>query len=131
MSELTHKQKVFCESFLITGNAREAARQAGYKCPVASAADNKENKAVQAYLTARIAAQDKKLIADANEVMAFYTSAMRGEIEDGDAPAGLADRIKAADALMRRLGIIEERAIFTSEEQNSGVVELPPLVGEQ
>lgn len=38
------------------------------------------------------------------EVMIFYTAVMRGEVKDSfDLECSLADRLKAADALMKRL----------------------------
>lgn len=43
-------------------------------------------------------------MADMQEVMIFYTSVMRGEVRDAfGLECSLSDRLKAADALMKRL----------------------------
>ena len=45
----------------------------------------------------------KKLIADTDEVLRFYSSVMRGEVKDRfGLDASLADRLKAGDSLMKR-----------------------------
>ena len=46
---------------------------------------------------------DKRLIADTDEVLKFYSSVMRGEVKDQfGLEASLSDRIKAGDSLMKR-----------------------------
>ena len=128
--KLTPKQKIFCEAYLRTGNATAAAREAGYKQPRAQGHENLTNPNILAYMRGRIEERDKKLIADTDEVLAFYTAAMRGNVDDGEAPAGLTDRLRAADALMRRLQVLEDRkALLAEDDSNAGVVILPPVAG--
>lgn len=128
--KLTPKQKIFCEAYLRTGNAAAAAREAGYKQPRAQGHENLTNPNILAYMRGRIEERDKKLIADTDEVLAFYTAAMRGRVDDGGAPAGLTDRIRAADALMRRLQVVEDRkALQDNDSGSAGVVILPPIAG--
>lgn len=128
--KLTPKQKTFCEAYLRTGNATAAAREAGYKQPRAQGHENLTNPNILAYMRGRIEERDKKLIADTDEVLAFYTAAMRGRVADGGAPAGLTDRIRAADALMRRLQVVEDRkALQDNDSGSAGVVILPPIAG--
>lgn len=128
--KLTKKQKVFCEAYLRTGNASAAAREAGYKQAAAQGSENLQKPYILAYLKSRIEKADRKMIADTDEVLAFYTAAMRGNVDDGEAPAGLTDRLRAADALMRRLQAVEDRKALLAEEDNTaGVVILPPVAG--
>lgn len=127
--KLTKKQKTFCEAYLRTGNASAAAREAGYKQAAAQGSENLQKPYILAYLNSRIEKADRKMIADTDEVLAFYTAAMRGEVDDADAPAGLTDRIRAAEALMRRLQVIEDRAAVIADDATAGVVILPPIAG--
>lgn len=104
--KLTQKQKVFCEEYIKTGNASDAARKAGYSPKTAPfiGAENLKKPQISAYIKSRLDEQDAALVADANEVLRFYSAFMRGEIRDqfGLDPS-LADRIKAADSLAKRL----------------------------
>lgn len=104
--KLTQKQKVFCEEYIKTGNASDAARKAGYSQKTAPfiGAENLKKPQISAYIKSRLDEQDAALVADANEVLRFYSAVMRGEIRDqfGLDPS-LADRIKAADSLAKRL----------------------------
>lgn len=128
--KLTKKQKKFCEEYLKSGNASKAAREAGYKQAAAQGSENLQKPNILAYLSSRIEKADRKMIADTDEVLAFYTAAMRGNVDDGEAPAGLTDRLRAADALMRRLQAVEVRkALQAEDDSNAGVVILPPVAG--
>ena len=128
--KLTKKQKKFCEEYLKSGNASKAAREAGYKQAAAQGSENLQKPNILAYLSSRIEKADRKMIADTDEVLAFYTAAMRGCVQDGEAPAGLTDRLRAADALMRRLQVVEDRKALLAEDYSSaGVVILPPVAG--
>ena len=58
---------------------------------------------VSAYIAERLGAQDKKRVADADEVMEFYTAVMRGEVKDQfGLDTALSDRLKAGAELMKR-----------------------------
>ncbi len=128
--KLTKKQKTFCEAYLRTGNASAAAREAGYKQAAAQGSENLQKPYILAYLNSRIEKADRKMIADTNEVLAFYTATMRGSVQDGDYPPGLTDRIRAAEALMRRLQVVEDRkALQDNDKGTAGVVILPPIAG--
>lgn len=117
--KLTPKQKDFCEYYLQTGNAAEAARLAGYSDKTARVIgpENLSKPAISEYITTRRAEMDKALIADADEVLKFFTDTMRGEVKDqfGLDPS-LADRIKAAELLGKRY------RLFTDKVSVEGVV---------
>lgn len=82
--KLTPRQKDFCEYYLQTGNAAEAARLAGYseKTARVTGPENLSKPAISEYITRRRAEMDKALIADSNEVLRFYSAVMRGEVKD-------------------------------------------------
>lgn len=112
---LTPKQKAFADYYIETGNASESARRAGYK-KRQSGDENLSNPVISAYIAERMGAQDEKRVASANEVLEFYTATMRGEVKDqfGLDPS-LADRLKAADSLMKRYNAADDRQRSTME----------------
>lgn len=103
--KLTPKQKKFCEYYIQSGNASEAARKAGYKEKNAPfmGAENLKKPQIKAYIDERMGNQDKELVADADEVLRFYSAVMRGQVKDQfGLEASLTDRLKAGDSLMKR-----------------------------
>ena len=102
---LTPKQQAFADYYIEYGNATEAAKRAGYseKNIGVNAAKTLKNPNVSAYIAERMAELTQKRVADANEVIEFYTAVMRGEVKDQfGLEASLADRLKAGDSLMKR-----------------------------
>lgn len=115
---LTSKQKAFCDYYIECGNASEAARRAGYSEKAARqiATENMTKPSICAYIKERTDALDAERIASANEVLRFYTSVMRGEEKDSfGLDVGIADRLKAADSLMKRY--------MATQEKNKGALE--------
>ena len=82
--KLTPKQKAFADYYIELGNAAEAARRAGYSEKNANniASENLAKPNISAYIQQRMAEQDAKRVATADEVLRFYTSVMRGEEKD-------------------------------------------------
>lgn len=111
--KLTPKQKAFADYYIECGNATEAARKAGYqsKSLGEDAAKTLKSPKVSAYIAERLGAQDKKRVADADEVMEFYTAVMRGEVKDQfGLDTALSDRLKAgAELLGKRFGLFTEK----------------------
>lgn len=102
---MTPRQKAFADAYIATGNASEAARRAGYSSRTANRIghENLTKPVIAAYIAERMAAQDAERVADADEVLGFLTSIMRGEIDDRNGKELYAsDRIKAAQELMKR-----------------------------
>ena len=117
--KLTPKQKAFCDYYIQTGNASEAARKAGYSEKNARkiGAANLTKVDISAYIAERMAEIDKARIAAADEVIRFYTSVMRGEIKDQfGLDASLADRLKAGDSLMKRYAAAADKNKSTIEK---------------
>jgi phage terminase small subunit len=110
---LTPKQKAFAEFYIQCGNATEAARKAGYpeKSAKSIGNENLTKPHIRAYIDKLTAPDEEKRIADAQEVMQFYSAVMRGEVKDSfGLDAALADRLKAGDALMKRFIAMQGKA---------------------
>ena len=115
---LNERQKAFADYYIQTGNATEAAIKAGYSEKTAYSIGNENLKKpeISAYIGERMAEQGEKRVADANEVIEFYTAVMRGEIKDQfGLDASLSDRLKAGDALMKRYAV--------TDNGNKGIIE--------
>lgn len=107
---LNERQKAFADYYIQTGNATEAAIKAGYSEKTARSigSENLTKPDICAYIEERMAGQGEKRVADANEVIEFYTAVMRGEVKDQfGLDASLSDRLKAGDALMKRYAVTD------------------------
>ena len=108
--KLTPKQKAFADYYIECGNATEAAKKAGYSEKAARqiGTENLSKPSISAYIAERMDTQDKKRVADADEVMEFYTAVMRGEVKDQfGLDTALSDRLKAGTELMKRYSAAE------------------------
>jgi phage terminase small subunit len=126
---VTPKQKRFCDEYLIDCNAVEAAKRAGYKgqtCVNASRwldpkSTEKYNSEMHKYIQDRLDQMQSKTIADATEVMQYLTSVLRGEETEEvivvagletkriDKGIGARDKLKAAELLAKRYGLLTDR----------------------
>lgn len=114
---MTPKQKAFADYYIQTGNATEAAKKAGYSKDTARqiGAENLSKPSISAYIAERMGQQEKSRVADANEVIEFYTAVMRGEVKDQfGLDASLSDRINAGKELMKRHAV-EDAAKMTDK----------------
>lgn len=130
---MTPKQKAFADHYLECGNASEAARKAGYskKTAYSIGTENLKKPEISRYIKERMAAQDAARVASADEVLRFYTSVMRGEVSDQfGLEAALAERLKAADALMKRHAAGDERNRSTLEKLDAMLKEFADAVNE-
>ena len=110
---LTEKQRRFADYYIATGNATEAARRAGYKekCAAQTGAENLRKPYIADYIAERLESMSASRIADAQEVLEFFSRIMRGqEIEPSGAPATLTVRTNAAIAILKRIERVEDRA---------------------
>lgn len=126
---LNERQKAFADYYIQTGNATEAAIKAGYSEKTARSigAENLTKPDISAYIRERLDEQSNKRVADANEVIAFYTAVMRGEVKDQfGLDASLSDRLKAGDALMKRYNAIKETE--SKNTFNEGMQALADLI---
>ena len=124
---MTEKQKRFVDEYLIDLNATQAAIRAGYSKDTARAigAENLTKPYIQQAIKERIKQLHNERSADAQEIIEYLTSVMRGESESeelvnefiGDgcsrptrvkkAPSEK-DRIKAAELLGKRFGLFKD-----------------------
>jgi phage terminase small subunit len=103
-------QKAFADYYIETANATESAKRAGYSEKTARSQGQRllTNVDISAYIRERLDEQSDKRVADANEVIEFYTAVMRGEVKDQfGLDASLSDRLKAGDALMKRYAVTD------------------------
>ena len=133
MDTLNDRQKRFCDEYLVDGNAKQAALRAGYSPKTAEYAsqwlneenpkkpNGKFNPEMRTYIDDRLAQLHSEKTADAQEVLEYLTSVMRGEhkeqtlvlcgngmqeIEDIDVSAK--DRLKAAELIGKRYGMFKD-----------------------
>ena len=121
---MTPKQKAFADLYIETGNKTEAARRAKYKGDDATLAtvgwENLRKPEICEYIAERMGQQEKSRVADANEVIEFYTAVMRGEVKDQfGLDASLSDRLKAGDSLMKRYAAAADRNKGAMEKLDS------------
>ncbi|MEI4352202.1 terminase small subunit [Streptococcus suis] len=120
MNDLTIKQKKFADEYIISGNATEAYKKAGYRVSsdrVASVEGHKllRNPKVKTYIDERLKILESEKIATQEEVLSYLTSVMRGQTQEQtlcsvgelgqqviDIEVGAKDRIKAAELLGKR-----------------------------
>ena len=78
---LTAKQRLFANEYIKSGNAMQSAIKAGYsdKYAKARSAQMLENVGIKAYIDAKMAEIESSKIADAKEVLEFYTRVLREE----------------------------------------------------
>lgn len=121
---MTEKQKRFCDFYIETGNAKEAAIRAGYSEKTAKqiGQENLTKPDLRAYIDERLAELKNGRTADAQEVLEYLTAVMRGEYKEAtligvgegaqavvDIDVGAKDRLKAAELLGKR------HALFTDK----------------
>lgn len=126
---LNEMQKAFADYYIETANATESAKRAGYSEKTARSQGQRllTNVDISAYIRERLDEQSEKRVADANEVIEFYTAVMRGEVKDQfGLDASLSDRLKAGDALMKRYNAIKETE--SKNTFNEGMQTLADLI---
>lgn len=79
--KLTVKQKLFADEYIKSGNATQAAIKAGYSSKTVRSIgqENLTKPDIKAYIDAKMAEIESSKIADAKEVLEFYTRVLREE----------------------------------------------------
>lgn len=109
---MSEKQKAFCDHYIATLNATEAARLAGYseKSARAQGCENLTKPNIKEYIELRLAELEEKRVASAEEVLQYLTRVMRGEEKDQfDLDASLQERTKAAELLGKRYRLFVDK----------------------
>lgn len=121
---MTARQRKFCDEYLISGNATDAAIKAGYSPKTAkqTGSENLAKPDLRAYIDEQLEKLHSAKIADAEEVMKYLTSVMRGEhteqvlklVGDGiqtvtDIEVSAKERIKAAELIGKRYALFSDK----------------------
>lgn len=112
MDKMTEKQKAFCDYYIETGNATEAAIKAGYSKKTAKVigSENLTKPYLKQYIDERLAKIEDERIAKGEEVLQYLTRVMRGEEKDQfGLDASLQDRTKCAELLGKRYRLFTEK----------------------
>lgn len=126
--KLTAKQKLFCDEYIISLNATQAAIKAGYSKKTARkiAAENLTKPVIQNYISERMKQKESSLIATQDEVLQYLTSVLRGEsqttdivlvgmgdgyqeVQEVEKKPSEKDRLKAAELLGKRYGLYTDK----------------------
>ena len=118
------RQRKFCDEYLISGNATDAAIKAGYSPKTAKSIGQRLLTFVdlKQYIDAELEKLHSAKIADAQEVLEYLTSVMRGEHTEeipilcGDGcqeltqkEVGAKERLKAAELIGKRYGMFTDK----------------------
>lgn len=121
---MTARQRKFCDEYLISGNATDAAIKAGYSPKTAkqTGSENLAKPDLKAYIETELEKLHSAKIADAEEVMKYLTSVMRGQhteqvlklVGDGiqtvtDIDVSAKERIKAAELIGKRYALFSDK----------------------
>lgn len=135
MKKLTIKQKKFADEYIISGNATESYKVAGYKYSsdnMASVEAHKllRNPKVKTYIDERMKKLEEEAIANQNEILKFLTRVIRDEeteetlISRGEEGQEITtvklsgrDRIRAAELLGKRYGSWTDKLEVESESR--------------
>ena len=123
--KLSINEQKFVAYYIETGDSKKAVEKAGFRTtsPYAYAKKLLAKPKIQAELKSQMDMLKNESIASAQEILVFYTHAMRGEVKDQfGLEATLSDRMKAADALAKRQ--IDMKAIADKAEDNKITVNL-------
>lgn len=130
---LTPKQRAFCDYYIETGNATEAAKRAGYSAKMAYSigCENTNKPKCKQYIAMRMKPAADKRIADADEVLQYLSDVMRGMVKDQfGLDASLQDRTKAAQELMKRYAVADLRQQSTMQRLDSLFVEFRAAIAQ-
>ena len=123
MIAVNRKQRKFADEYLIDCNATQAAIRAGYSPKTANEQGNRllANVSVSTYIEQQLELLHSKKTADAQEVLEYLTSVMRGEhteqalrlvgegVQEIDTlEVSAKDRIKAAELIGKRYGLFKD-----------------------
>ena len=141
---MKEKQKRFCEEYLVDCNATQAAIRAGYSEKTARAIGQRllTNVDIKKYIDQQLQKLKNEKIADAQEVLEYLTSVMRGEQKEqvalltGEGVQDLVqkdvsakDRLKAAELIGKRYALFTEKVELQGETTVQIVDDIPMKEG--
>lgn len=140
---MTEKQKRFCEEYLVDLNATQAAIRAGYSERTAYSIGQRllKDVEVKTHIDAALARLQAENVADAQEVMEYLTSVLRGESQSSvlardeigaerviEKPPDEKERLKAAELLGKRYGLLKE-AVNLEVKQSEKLADVMAQIG--
>lgn len=107
---MTERQQKFCDSYIVCGNATQAAVKAGYSSKSAYSVGSRmlRNVEVQNFLKSYYKSEAKSLVATVEEIAEFWTATMTNETER------ITARLRASEDLARLKGVFP--AAFASTD---------------
>lgn len=105
--KLTPKQRAFCDYYIKTGNATEAAEKAGYSKKTARKIghENLTKLDIKKYIDEKMEEMSSNRIADAEEIMEYLTRVIRDEeVEETVVVINTGDFISEAKAIDKKIG---------------------------
>lgn len=142
---MKEKQKRFCEEYLVDCNATQAAIRTGYSKKTARAIGQRllTNVDIKKYIDQQLQKLKNEKIADAQEVLEYLTSVMRGEQKEqvalltGEGVQDLVqkdvsakDRLKAAELIGKRYALFTEKVELQGETTVQIVDDIPMQEGD-
>lgn len=130
MKKLTIKQTKFADEYIISGNATQAAINAGYSEKTARkiGSENLTKPDIKAYIDERMKKLEEEAIADQAEVLKYLTRVLRDEEREDvlvnignyeqeiqSMKVSAKDRIKAAELLGKRYGSWTDKVDLSSD----------------
>lgn len=108
---MNQRQQAFCEEYIKSGNATEAAKAAGYSPGTAYSIGQRllKNVEVQDFIRQRNEEISAANTAQVEEIRQFWTATMR------DDTAKPIDRLKASELLAKTYGVFLERVAVDAE----------------
>lgn len=102
--KLTPKQQAFCDYYIASGNATEAAIKAGYSKNTAYSigSENLTKPEIQSYIQVQSQQRHNERIASADEILEYLSGVIRNSEET------TRERTKAAELLGKRYALFEE-----------------------
>ena len=128
--ELSPREKRFCQKYVELCNGAQAVLEAGYNVANNTTASVYANgllkmSKIQKEIKRLTDIEEKQGIADAMEVMQFFTDIMRGKVKDQfGLEASLAERAKAAQEVAKRTIDIDNRIRATQSGENTITIKL-------
>lgn len=115
---LTPKQQAFCDNYIVSHNATEAAIKAGYSKKTAYSQGQRllKNVEIKKYLQEHAKEAHTSKIATATEILEFLTDTVR------NSDNGLKDRLKAAQMLGDHFALYKDAQAEQSEDDCATVV---------
>lgn len=142
---MKEKQKRFCEEYLVDCNATQAAIRTGYSKKTARAVGQRllTNVDIKKYIDQQLQKLKNEKIADAQEVLEYLTSVMRGEQKEqvalltGEGVQDLVqkdvsakDRLKSAELIGKRYALFTEKLELQGETTVQIVDDIPMQEGD-